>query len=179
MTVARHLVSATSALLLALTLAAYPTSFYRYATVRRLGPTSLLAARVAGGRLNLLWHSHPPTRTQTADWSAATGQVRERYFRANQRWRDAVRFDWTIDRWQTTGSAGLVARTLTVPLWAPLVATAVLPAAAAQRRITRRLRRRRGLCPTCGYDLRSTPAGRCPECGSPTPGENPGSTNAG
>ena len=28
----------------------------------------------------------------------------------------------------------------------------------------RELRRRLGLCPECGYDLRSSP-GRCPECG--------------
>ena len=29
----------------------------------------------------------------------------------------------------------------------------------------RRKRRRQGLCPECGYDLRATP-GRCPECGA-------------
>jgi len=32
--------------------------------------------------------------------------------------------------------------------------------------IRRSLRRRRGLCPACAYDLRATPAGSpCPECG--------------
>jgi hypothetical protein len=34
--------------------------------------------------------------------------------------------------------------------------------------ILRRGRRRPGLCPSCGYDLRATP-GRCPECGTVIP----------
>lgn len=43
----------------------------------------------------------------------------------------------------------------------PLFALTFIPPA-----LRRSLRRRRGLCPACAYDLRATPAGSpCPECG--------------
>jgi hypothetical protein len=49
-----------------------------------------------------------------------------------------------------------------IPLWLPASVSAVLPALWLSKRLRRR---RRGLCPNCGYDLRATPD-RCPECGT-------------
>ena len=53
-----------------------------------------------------------------------------------------------------------------LPLWMPFIVFATYPAIAFIRGPLRRHRRRkRGLCLTCGYDLRGSPD-RCPECGA-------------
>ncbi len=53
-----------------------------------------------------------------------------------------------------------------LPLWMPVFLFLVLPATVvAVRSVRRRRRRDRGLCERCGYDLRGSVSGRCPECG--------------
>jgi hypothetical protein len=49
-----------------------------------------------------------------------------------------------------------------MPLWAALLTSAILPALWCGRKM--KSHRRRGYCPSCGYDLRASPE-RCPECG--------------
>ena len=56
------------------------------------------------------------------------------------------------------------------PLWVPVVLLAGLAWAlwfAFERPID--LRRAKGLCLHCGYDLTGNVSGVCPECGAPTP----------
>jgi hypothetical protein len=74
---------------------------------------------------------------------------------------------WADPQWgQPDGSSLLV--TVIVPVWTWLAMGLPLPAFAIARRLKIRGRRLRGLCLTCGYDLRASPT-RCPECGTEVP----------
>jgi hypothetical protein len=68
-------------------------------------------------------------------------------------------------------AGGTTYRRLRISLWLIVPIFALLPALAAVshvgRSVRRALRRHRGLCITCAYDLRGgLPDGRCPECGT-------------
>jgi hypothetical protein len=69
---------------------------------------------------------------------------------------------------------------VTVPLWVVAVLILLPPGIGQARRYVQRRWRRRGLCASCGYDLRATP-GRCPECGTVTSAasNSPGSPPSG
>ena len=54
--------------------------------------------------------------------------------------------------------------TVAAPLWLLVAVTGVVPILRGMRYARRARLRRRGLCPSCGYDLRASPE-RCPECG--------------
>jgi nitrate reductase NapE component len=54
---------------------------------------------------------------------------------------------------------------LLVPMWMALLPVASVALVAGWRVSRPRRRRRAGLCPACGYDVRATPD-RCPECGN-------------
>ena len=80
----------------------------------------------------------------------------------------------TIDRYEYTYFSGtgtslsftrLRYGLLAVPYWLLALLAAALPLASLLVSLRNRAQRIKGLCAGCGYDLRATTSGRCPECG--------------
>ena len=72
-----------------------------------------------------------------------------------------------VSGWRERGTNRRVTRTtqqLSFPAWLPAFLTAILPIRWLATPIRQRRLRKRGFCPSCGYDLRAS-TDRCPECG--------------
>jgi hypothetical protein len=88
--------------------------------------------------------------------------------------RDGSRFPRSSDRFFGFGihldnNNSLGSRAILLPHWFLALLFAIVPAFHLRAILRSRKRRREGLCPRCGYDLRATPE-RCPECGTATGG---------
>lgn len=55
-----------------------------------------------------------------------------------------------------------------LPYWCPIFLSGLWPALSLRRYLRSRRRKAKGLCTSCGYDLRAS-SGQCPECGTPIP----------
>ncbi len=70
----------------------------------------------------------------------------------------------------TSQTPGSIIQRWVIPLWLPLLLLLIAPLIRTISLVRTFRRGRVNQCPTCGYDLRATPAGGiCPECGCTTP----------
>lgn len=126
------------------------------------------------GKLILFYYDGPPTAGRLAepvgyskdnDTSIEPGWNLTYYF-----WGPAwLGFRWASDPW-----VGGTYHVVELPYWFLTVPLGIASGALVLHRrviVPRRLRQRvrKGLCPTCGYDLRGNASGVCPECGAKCP----------
>jgi hypothetical protein len=76
---------------------------------------------------------------------------------------DPASFASVRERWHQR----LDVQVVSLPIWPLMVVAALPPIITGFRYMLSKLRRRRGSCPTCGYNLTGNTSGTCPECGTP------------
>jgi hypothetical protein len=121
---------------------------------------------IDGRQLPRGWHAYPVSPEFLGNGEHVVGNIIFNVIDRDPEWESGfLGISYYPPRTYRSGNAfgGFIIHYRTV-----FVACLLVPAILSTRRILRhrrqRERRRRGLCPACGYDLRATPE-RCPECG--------------
>ena len=161
----RHLVPTLLLAVCALVLASWAESYWRgHWAVLLLRPSGLaLNIAAAKGQVLVQYSFFKGEVLDSAPPGSFVFWVRsgtaERLITRGTFWRDMGFY------WSRNPRIGI--STIVVPHWFVLLLAAPLPAwHFFGRRLIRRRRLRRGLCPRCGYDLTANATGVCPECGT-------------
>jgi hypothetical protein len=131
----------------------------------RVSPSWTASIGIVAGRSVIEWSGgdlmYYPPESSPPGWTAVWGELprTDSFGRPTDRsWK------WTPERWLDVGGPGAYQGYQYIPLWMPLLVTA-LPAGWLFHRDRRSVRwSREGRCVGCGYDL-SGVSGKCPECG--------------
>ena len=169
-----NLLTALSLLLCVGAAAMWVRSRHAYDNVIWCRGRTFVRGESAGGTFGVYWmadcpdaralgphHRRVPVDPFDGGWDLATGK-------RHQFWRFAYDDTRTLTSAPGPAQTSTPGSMVVAPYWSLTAAAGALRAwrlgATLAGHRTRR-RRRRGLCPSCGYDVRATPD-RCPECGN-------------
>jgi len=150
-----NVLTALSLLLFAAAAALWVRSYWRNDTFVFATATGEAAIRSSGGQFGLSWMPRRFSPPDISGWLSSP--------------HDPHRASWSA-MWKfeagsmEAGGKGHRWRAVVFPHWCLTAAAALAPAWRGLASLSKRRRKRSGLCPQCGYDLRATPD-RCPECG--------------
>lgn len=158
---ARKVLTSVSAILACLALLCLFYSF-REETILifRFPPRDNLRMHLWFGRVDVLHDHYNSDVLDNADW------VRERRsldLSRNVVFKKDLYFGFGFHWRKTTYNAGDYWSRISFPLWFPVIVFRMYPTII----LIRRLRRRRGHCLKCDYNLGGNLSGVCPECGTP------------
>ena len=164
-----------SLLLFLATISIWIRSYFRHdIRVEKRGKVQTSIASVRGATHWVRVTSAYVHRPQDQGVIVQSGPVRasetlDRRYRLRTRDIHILGFAWIEGDWRQgfiyPGEPALPYRAIIIPFWPIALMTGLVPLIYMRSCFLSRRRSRRGLCHTCGYDLRAS-KDKCPECGS-------------